>query len=1234
MLTHEIFLFFLSNANGQCYYVDKNGLVNTCQPGDEKSWLPQAPDGWLQQQIGFGRNMKYWGLFRSYTQPLKFVGNGAKIIRYLLYTRRGVEEQVFLNVNKFNPLTDVYESYYKGELDLMNNVDDNPLESVSVNVMEGGLLKLIKAYENTTFEIPCDGSIPENISVNINGLKFHAIFDYSVIPTNIRANGVIVPIAFLYKQGNDANIISGDQSLQAFDPSNGGDFAALLNTSSNGFFLSGRDIQNFNIKTQFKFSGSLTNACVVIYTSLGTAYPIINTIDGNRSPSGAISGSSVYNIDFTINTVHAGERLFLMLITSDNTGSMSFGFTNNEIQYTFDSQFTDSTTYAIKPYDLLRLLLKKACEQAYTYPNTKVYNVQSDLLNQHANLVVTSGAALRKETNAVIKTSLSEFYDAFNAELCASMGNESTTAAPGEILYFEKKTYAFDPTNVTIDVGEVSKLKIRPATELFFDVLKIGYHEQKYDEKQGNNEWNTTAVYKAPIKKVNKELQLVSPYRADAYGIEYTRILVPATSNTANNKSDNDTFLLNIDYSKVQNAQAYTNGTQGPYYGSGWFLPDAGSGTNRGLLMQFLNITGSGIANNFSIVTRQSASDTLQYNGNNNTLNLTLALQISFNSASSIHYFNNTNVFGRVRKRKEALAAGIYYALFILYYNGNAIYTQDLTLISGTPTPININKQFTNFQIKFGDNFTYEIFYSSQTPYIYGATAQGTDADGYLLAFDVKSSTLTIADNSVSPVYGVTKKAYQSSNLANVSDAYNIEDLRITQMLQKHGSYFKGVLVNQLDKKFVFQTASKNKNLSTTLNGVTISEGSDIVLSTLPDTPMFYPYYIEFTTKVPFTFLKLFTGAANGYVSFTYCGVQFYGFPMDVKVKPALEDAQDWKLLCAPTVDLNTLVNIEYNGINNIELMAYGTAIPHLSPVQFVPLGQMQPAAYNFIHLDQDWFIKQVGFWPFKEDYQQKWQTNDLIQLQCVTNGLAPVIVNVIDCNGRQVDTFNFSQKTDPAVKSPLILWQASYSPADLAEGVYYFVLTAGTGGTTTVHISEPQYIASYHDTTILFEYSSPYNRQATVFTTGFAPSFRVEGWIDEYTPQARFATYEDQPANIELLNAIPYMTANLNIGTKGGVPPWVIRLADRIMLLKNVNIDGKGFTRDADAKWDKIDIQGWPKKYWKMQIRESQNSDVKTLTTTGQLNSNLTVAYNIETGAFGDGSGNNNVVQVTKVGG
>lgn len=1246
MVTRELFLFFLTTSAGQCYYVNTDGRVLTCQPNDKRAWLPQAPDGWREQQLGFGRNMHYWAMNRSYSSALKFVGDGATIIRWLLYTQKGVDTNLYLNINKYNDLNDTYESYYKGEVDLMNNVNDDPLVGITCNVIEGGLLKLLKAYENTPFEIPVDGSLQENINVNINGLIFNAVLKYSTSPVAIAAHGVIIPLVQLSKVGCDAGVIATDQQLTNFDPNNGTAINQLISESTQYCFTYDKAVA-VTINANIFFTGSCNNGALIAYTSLGNAsngyqpYNLINTATRANATSaivatGAITSNTTYTVNQTIN-LQAGESLFIMLIVEDS--SFTLAMNANSLDITFDSQFSDTTVICIKPLDLLTQIVKKICNLAYQYPEINApFTIQSDLLNQHSNLVLTSGAALRHEAGAVIKTTLSEFFDAMDTLIGASLGNLYTVGTPhGETLFVEKLGYVLDSSATPFDIGEVSKLKITPTTDLYFDMVVVGYPEQKYDEQQGNYEWNTTSKWKAPIHKLNKEYRKVCPYRGDAYGIEYTRTLIN-TSNSTNNKSDNNTFLLNIDYSQIQAAQAKVKGTTGKYYGSGYFLPDANSGTNRGEKMELDSISGTGIASNLLIASDgQSAANTLQYTGNSDTVSLNLNLQFEFESGLSWHYLNNTNVFGHVNKKKQIIPNGTYYATFRLYMNGTVIYYQPLTLNTGSPQAFTIATQILSKKIKFGDVFQFEIFYSTLQPYVYGDIAKGSDSDGYLLVFSISKFNLSVSNDNATPVYGLLKKSYSNTSFPTTEQGnslYNVEEMSPARLLNVHSPYILSLLYNRKSDSLIFQTGDKNTSFSTTFNGVTISEGTSIPISSLPGSPLFYPFYFEFETKVPLTFMQLFGSAANSLIKFEFVGNTFYGFPMDVKVKPALNDSQQWKLLCAPITDLSQLVDIEYNSLNNIEFMANGTAISKVSPIRFVPMGFTPPAQYNFLHIDQAWFINQVQFYVSKDNYTQKWQKNDTWNLQLITVGLGPVVGQIIDSNGIQVATFNFTSISDPSVVSPNTLWQAEYALTGLAEGIYYLLVTSGTGSTTTIFISEPQEIKTIWTKTMLFEYSDSRNKQGVIFSTNYTPSFRVESWLSEYTPAANFTEYEDQEADLQMLNAIPFLTKILNVGRNKGIPPWVIQLLSRIMLLETVKIDGIAHSREKEANWEKIDIAQYPMKNWKIAVREKQNSDFITLTTDGALNSDLLVAYNIDTAAFGNGSGGSNVVQVTEVNG
>ena len=79
----KIFLFYLVDTQtGNCYYVDSNGNVQkaSIQSGVDVS-LGNAPDGWLNIELSFIRNSTYYGINRSFSQPMKFVNDAAKIIR-------------------------------------------------------------------------------------------------------------------------------------------------------------------------------------------------------------------------------------------------------------------------------------------------------------------------------------------------------------------------------------------------------------------------------------------------------------------------------------------------------------------------------------------------------------------------------------------------------------------------------------------------------------------------------------------------------------------------------------------------------------------------------------------------------------------------------------------------------------------------------------------------------------------------------------------------------------------------------------------------------------------------------------------------------------------------------------------------------------------------------------------------------------------------------------------------
>jgi hypothetical protein len=478
-------------------------------------------------------------------------------------------------------------------------------------------------------------------------------------------------------------------------------------------------------------------------------------------------------------------------------------------------------------------------------------------------------------------------------------------------------------------------------------------------------------------------------------------------------------------------------------------------------------------------------------------------------------------------------------------------------------------------------------------------------------------------------VYPLKRVNYDAiTGLINSSTAFNIEDLTPKRMLLKHGNYLRSTLWNLIPDGLTFQTLDRNQALSTTLAGVTYTENANVPISSL-DAPLFYGLQFEFKTKVPLNFADVMNGAANGHIRFTYNGKTFYGFPLEITQKPAINESQEWKLLCSPLTNVNDLVDLDIDGLNFLQLMPNDSFISHLCPVKFVPLDQVLDPQYHFIHMDNDWFINQVQFWIHKQNYFHPWQFNDEIRIQLITGGIGPAQVDVYNCNAKLISSTAMNVITTSALNSPKILYELPVSLAGLSsigEGVYYLVIKING---TAVYITEGLWVKQNWSMTLLLAYKHAKNKQSMIFSTGYNPVIRVHGWIDEFKPGAKFAVYEDQPADLEMLNGIPFRTHKLNIAAAQGVPDWMPDKVNRIMLLDTTLIDGKQYTRDGDAEWEVKNTEGWPRRYWSLGIRPAQNRDGITVTGAG-IDVNVAVEYFLNANAFGNDPGQN-IISITE---
>lgn len=142
---------------------------------------------------------------------------------------------------------------------------------------------------------------------------------------------------------------------------------------------------------------------------------------------------------------------------------------------------------------------------------------------------------------AKIYTSYKKFCDWMEAEfgyVPVISGNEVT---------FTHRDNLFANTVVNELGMEINDYELAVNDSLIYSSVKVGYDKQDYDSVNGRDEFRFTNEFSTGLKLTDNTLSLISPYRADAYGIEF--LVQKRGEDTTDNDSDNDVFFVECDNS-------------------------------------------------------------------------------------------------------------------------------------------------------------------------------------------------------------------------------------------------------------------------------------------------------------------------------------------------------------------------------------------------------------------------------------------------------------------------------------------------------------------------------------------------------------------------------------------------------------------------------------------------------------------------------------------------------------
>lgn len=152
-----------------------------------------------------------------------------------------------------------------------------------------------------------------------------------------------------------------------------------------------------------------------------------------------------------------------------------------------------------------------------------------------AKTYLVAGEVLRGISTAKVYTTFQQFADWLEAVF------GYTYRINGNAVEFAHRSAIFG-TDVVKVIGNASEVKYAVQKDLIYAEVQAGYGKKEYGEINGRFEKNFTNYYTTSYNATDKKLQLISKYRADVYGVEFT--VRKGESETKDDKADEDIFAL------------------------------------------------------------------------------------------------------------------------------------------------------------------------------------------------------------------------------------------------------------------------------------------------------------------------------------------------------------------------------------------------------------------------------------------------------------------------------------------------------------------------------------------------------------------------------------------------------------------------------------------------------------------------------------------------------------------
>lgn len=511
------------------------------------------------------------GITRTFTSKFQFVGEAYDLIleEYLSkYLASNASITVYTITNSHT-----YEEFFSCRLDFGSLTYDG--NTVSINSIDDSVANIIKANKGTQYEYSVD-EIKDTYQLYYDRLPFNYYANYICGGYSLEDGGQYVDFSrditgktifqSLPLEVVEKDLPESDSPVEIN--------SVTLDTSVPAFLRAHKPVKVY-ITPEFNF-----------YLGRGDVMLTLAKVDGNGTTS---TIASWINTDYSGNT-HTTEKdtyrpeqyrdvyaidlqdgECLQFVIHDPIGNMNVNgpgkvyFSKYSLQVKWISIASPINIDVVKPITVLNSLLKSMNGGKEGIKG----EIASGVDNRLDNCLILAAESIRGILSAKLYTSYTKFVDWMEA--CFGFVQK----IEGDIVKFVHRDSLFTFNGNKNISRNISDFQFKVDSSRIYARVKVGYDKVDYECLNGRDEFRFTAEYTTGLQVTDNTLELVSPYRADAYGLEI--VSQKRGSSSTDNESDNDVFIVGamLAYNKVIGKAEYVLERNADWKIAGVLNPDA-----------------------------------------------------------------------------------------------------------------------------------------------------------------------------------------------------------------------------------------------------------------------------------------------------------------------------------------------------------------------------------------------------------------------------------------------------------------------------------------------------------------------------------------------------------------------------------------------------------------------------------------------------------------------------------